>query len=130
MLADTSFLIDLMKGDAGAEEKARQSEEMGVSIMVSPPSIFELYVDVSLSKKTKEEGSKIVSIVESLPQLPFDLESAKAAGTIYAQKVKSGSRIEPTDAMLAGISKVHGEPVLTRNVKHFSGIEGISVQAY
>jgi len=41
-----------------------------------------------------------------------------------------GSMVDPEDAMIAGIAKVHSERVLTRNRKHFQGIEGVNVESY
>jgi tRNA(fMet)-specific endonuclease VapC len=130
LLADTTFLIDLLQNQIEAVEKAKRLEEMGIAIEVSSPSIFELYVGISLSKKAQNERSRIISIVESLPQLPLDLESAKAGGAIYGEKLKAGSMIDPEDAMIAGISKVHGESIITRNTKHFSNIDGVKIETY
>ena len=62
--------------------------------------------------------------------LPLDFESAKEAGEIYADKKRRGSPIDPEDAMIAGICRTHGEAILTRNVNHFSGIDGVKVKSY
>lgn len=130
MLADTTFLIDLMRKKSEAVEKAKEIEAKGIAIQASSPSIFELYVGVSLSKKSNQEISKILSIVESLPQLVLNLESARVAGAIYAEKMKAGTRIDPEDAMIAGISKVARETLITRNIKHFSEIDGVKIETY
>jgi predicted nucleic acid-binding protein len=37
---------------------------------------------------------------------------------------------ESSARAIAGIAKVHGEKVLTRNAKHFRGVEGVSVEPY
>jgi len=49
---------------------------------------------------------------------------ACAGGAIYDDEVRKGSRVDPLDAMIAGIAKTRGEKVVTRNVRHFEGIEG------
>jgi len=51
LIADTTFLIDLMVGDEAAVEKAREIESKNIPISVTAPSVFELYVGLSLSKK-------------------------------------------------------------------------------
>ena len=119
-----------MVNEPSAVAKATEIEKRGFTISVGSPTIFELYVGVSLSKKAEEEKLKIVSILASLPQLPLDFESARAGGSIYGEKLKAGFRIDPEDAMLAGIAKVRGEIILTRNVRHFSGIEGVKIERY
>lgn len=130
MLADTSFLIDLMVGDKAAVEKAREIEAKGTPLIVSAPTVFELYVGISLSRKAEEGKARILVVLESLPFLPLDVESSKAGGRIYGEKKRMGSTVDPEDAMVAGIARVHGEKVLTRNLKHFQGIEGVNVESY
>ena len=130
MLADTSFLIDLMVGTEAAVEKAREIEAKSIPLIVSAPTVFELYVGLSLSSKAEKEKTRILAVIESLPFLPLDIESSKAGGRIYGDKKRVGSTIDPEDAMVSGIAKVHGEKVLTRNLKHFQGIEGVSIELY
>jgi predicted nucleic acid-binding protein len=130
LLADTSFLIDLMVGDKAAVERAREIEAKGTPLIVSAPTVFELYVGIFLSRKAEEGKARVLVVLESLPFLPLDVESSKAGGRIYGEKKRMGSTVDPEDAMVAGIARVHGEKVLTRNLKHFQGIEGVNVESY
>jgi predicted nucleic acid-binding protein len=130
LLADTSFLIDLMVGDKAAVEKAMEIEAKGTPLIVSAPTVFELYVGISLSRKAEEGKARVLVVLESLPFLPLDVESSKAGGRIYGEKKRMGLTVDPEDAMVAGIARVHGEKVLTRNLKHFQGIEGVNVESY
>jgi tRNA(fMet)-specific endonuclease VapC len=130
LLADTSFLIDLMVGDKAAVEKAREIEAKGTPLIVSAPTVFELYVGIFLSRKAEEGKARVLVVLESLPFLPLDVESSKAGGRIYGEKKRMGLTVDPEGAMVAGIARVHGEKVLTRNLKHFQGIEGVNVESY
>lgn len=130
MIADTSFLIDIMINDPLALAKATELERRGLTVYVGAPTVFELYVGVSLTRKSEEEKLKITSVMAAMPQLPLDFQSAQVSGSIYGGKLKAGSRIDPEDAMLAGIAKVRGEAIVTRNVKHFANIEGLTVESY
>ena len=130
MIADTSFLIDLMAKDPGAVKRAAQLEAESTSIMVGSPSVFELFAGVAQSRKAEEEKSKIMSIISSLPQLVLDFPSASAGGLIYGARKRLGREIDPEDAMLAGMARVKAEKVLTRNLRHFSGIDGVTVETY
>jgi predicted nucleic acid-binding protein len=130
LIADTSFLIDIMANEPSAVGKAKEIEGRGLPLFVGSPTVFELCVGVALSGKAEKEKIKIVSIITSLPQLSLDFKSACAGGTIYGDKFKTGSEIDVEDAMLAGIAKIRGEPILTRNIKHFSGIEGVTIEHY
>jgi predicted nucleic acid-binding protein len=77
-----------------------------------------------------EEKSRIFAVLQSLPFLPLDYMLSQAGGRIYGDKRHSGSRIDSEDAMIAGIARVNGKKLLTRSLKHFQGIEGVSVEPY
>lgn len=130
MLVDTTFVIDIMQGDRDAIEKASELSDSSTAIVVGTPTIFELYVGVGLSVKSSEGREKILDVLKSLTQLPFDAPSAQRAGLIYAEKVKEGSKVDPDDAILAGIAIENNQPLLTRKKKDFSGISELKVEGY
>lgn len=130
MLADTSFVIDLMLNDKGAVARAKELANGSTPILVGTPTLFELYVGVGLSVKAEAEREKIQGTISSLTQVPLDASSASRAGLIYARKVREGTKIDTEDAMLAGIALEGNQPILTRNKKHFSGIPGLRVEDY
>jgi len=130
VIADTTFLIDLMRDDKSAVEKETILEEDGISVYLTAVSVFELYVGLNLSSKRVHESRKIERVLGNLAILPFDFDSAKEAGEIYAYKKRSGLTMDLEDAMIAGICRTAKEPVLTRNIDHFSGIEGVALETY
>ncbi len=130
MIADTSFLIDVMRGDPGAIAKAEKFDGVGIPIYLTPITVFELYVGIGLSKKSSEEKATVHSVISSMPVLPLDFESASEAGLIFAARKKKGRTVDPEDAMIAGIAKLNHETILTRNTGHFSGIEGVRTESY
>ena len=130
MLVDTTFLIDVTMSESKAVAKAKELSEASVPLLVGTPSIFELYVGAGLSLKSSEEKRKVEEALESLTQLPLEQKSARRAGMINAQKSREGGKIEPEDAMIAGIAVENGEAVLTRNIKDFSGIPDLKVETY
>jgi len=130
MIADTSFLIDIMKSDKEAIKKAEEIEKNGNTIAVTSISIFELFVGVTLSIKQDRERNKINRILKGLPIISFDEDSAIEAGKIFAQKRKNGMLIDPEDSMIAGICSRRNEILITRNIKHFNDIEGLRIESY
>ena len=73
MLADTRFIIDLMRQDENAVQKAKEFSDASLSVLVGTRTIFELYVGVGLSVRASEE--KDLSLLKSLPNLPLDASS-------------------------------------------------------
>ena len=130
MIADTSFLIDIMRSDKDAIKKAEEIEKNGNTIAVSSISIFELFVGVALIIRQDQERNKINRILNGLSIISFDGDSAKEAGRIFAQKRKHRSTIEPGDSMIAGVCLRRNEVLITRNIKHFNDIEGLRIESY
>ena len=130
MLADTTFIIDVMKQNRDAIQKAKGLSDASISILVGTPTIFELYVGVGLSVRSIEEREKVLSVLKSLPHLSLDAGSASKGGVIYAQRIREGAKIDPEDAMLAGIAIQNNEPLLTRNRKDFTGISDLKLEHY
>lgn len=130
MIADTSFLIDIMKSNKEAIKKAENIGKNGSTIAVTSISIFELFVGVALTIKQEQERNRINRILGGLSIISFDEDSAKEAGRIFAQKRKNGMAIEPEDSMIAGICSRRNEILITRNVKHFNDIEGLRIESY
>ena len=130
MIADTSFIIDIMKSNKEAIEKAEEIGKSGSTIAVTSISIFELFVGVELSIKKDQERNKITRILNGLSIISFDEDSAREAGRIFAQKRRNGSTIDPEDSMIAGICARRNEILITRNIKHFKDIEGVKIEAY
>lgn len=130
MLLDTSFIIDLMRGDKRAVDKIRKLEAESLATNISSPSIFELFVGISLTRKPFSEKKKIMDALESWGTLQLDFESASRGGEIHGQLIKEGQVIDPEDSMIAAIALVNKETLLTNNTKHFSRIPGLKIEEY
>jgi predicted nucleic acid-binding protein len=130
LLADTAFLIDVMRADEKALAKAKELEAESTPVLVGAPTIFELYVGVGLSVKSVEEKGRVLEVLRSLTMLPLDQQSATRGGLIYAQRSREGVEMDPEDAMLAGIAVENHETLLTRNRKHFSAIPELKLESY
>jgi len=61
---------------------------------------------------------------------PLSLDAARHAGFMHGQLIKQGKMIGAIDCMIAAIALEHRKPVLTRNIKDFSKIEGLKVLTY
>lgn len=59
--------------------------------------------------------------------LPFDLGAAKSCADIYSEAERRGRPMSLGDAQIAGICVSKGLELATRNVAHFSGVDGLRV---
>lgn len=131
MILDTPFLIDILRGkDESVKEKTRQLDaKFGVKSIVSVTAM-ELWRGAFHSIKQEHEKKKVNELLQSLLIYSFNENDAKKAGEIEAELMKKGEIIDLEDIMIAGSALARNEAVLTRNVKHFSRINGLNLETY
>ena len=129
-VADTSFVVDLMRGDDGAQAALAAAEADGRAIDVPSPVVHELFRGLVRSQRPVPEHQRIASAMARLRMLPGDLETARLAGDIEGGLWNAGKPIGIIDCMIAAAALQRGEAVLTRDVDHFSRVDGLLVQTY
>jgi predicted nucleic acid-binding protein len=129
VLLDTSFLIDLMNGDEGAVEKARELESELVQQRLSAMTLFELYYGAARSNQSDSEREKIENVLASKPVHPADSAVMRKAGRLSGELMNDGNAIGDGDVIIAATAAVLEEPVLTRNVDDFERLD-VSVEPY
>lgn len=129
MILDTSFIVDLLRGNAAATTKIVEIEKNSEPIAATTISVFEIWQ--GLPKKSGEaQAEKILEMFKAINIISFDFDSAIEAGNIQRKLAAAGQKIDPEDAMIAGIAKTQRQKVLTRNQKHFSIIHGLETETY
>ncbi len=96
----------------------------------TPISAFELFTGANLSTHQSENVKLVSDFLRTLEILSFDLAAAEKAGEIEAELRKSGKPIGIRDTMIAGIALTHGQRIITKNVKHFSQVCGLSYESW
>lgn len=130
MLLDTSFLIDLMRGDSGAISTARELEADLVQQHVSSMTLFELFYGVAKSDQATTERETVTSVIESKPIVPADENVMRKAGRIAGSLAADGNAVDDGDAIIGATAITLDEPVLTRNEGDFERIDDVRVETY
>ena len=126
MLADTSFIIDVMRGEESAVRKVEELEEKDKAVNITSISFFELYSGLEQSEKAEKEKEKIEDVLAARAVHDFDRTAGEIGGRIDGMLCKKGKMVEPQDSMISGIAIRENEKILTRNVDHFRWISEIS----
>jgi hypothetical protein len=129
VLLDTPFLIDLMNGDDGAVEKARELETDLVQQRLSAMTLFELYYGSARSNQSEAEREKIENVLASKPVHPADSAVMRKAGRLSGELMNDGDAVGDGDAIIGATAAVLEERVLTRNVDDFERL-GVDVETY
>ncbi len=130
MIADTCFIIDLMKNNKEAVEKLEELNKHFEPVLLSSLTVFELISGLTRCKKPEKERGKIKNILEGQTIISLDKKTAEKAGEIDGQLIKEGKTIGPIDSMIAASAIIRKTKVITRNKKDFENIEGLVIEEY
>ena len=129
VLLDTSFLIDVMNGDADAIKKARELEADLVQQRLSSMTLFELYYGISRAIESETEREKVEDILASKPIHPADTAVMRKAGRLSGALQNDGTPVGDGDVIIGATADIVEEPVLTRNVEVFKRL-GVAIETY
>ena len=127
---DTTFLIDFLKNDKSAIDKALELKDE--EIFTTSTNVFEVLLGIYRKKaKQQIELENFKKLIGNFDILHFDTKSSFIASKIIADLISEGREINAMDCMVAGtmLSK-NCHDIVTRNKEHFQRIKGIGVEVY
>ena len=130
MILDTSFLIDLFDGRDGAFEKGIDLSQTKTVQRVPSPVVMELSYGAEFGDE--DERRNVRNALRMYPVVEQNETIVHRAGQLLAradQKADGESGIDKVDPMVAAVSDVYDEPVLTDNVGDFTAL-GVDVETY
>ena len=131
MLADTTLLIDFLRGKDSAVRMVEEIEMSG-TLFTTEINVFELMIGIYAGSENVEvHTQKMLGILSKLVVLSLDRLATIRAAKIAGDLIKTGQKIEGTDSLIAGIALSNGiNEIVTRNKSHFDRISGIKVITY
>ncbi|MFC6723419.1 type II toxin-antitoxin system VapC family toxin [Halobium palmae] len=130
MIQDTSFIVDILRGDDEALVVLDVLERESRPQKVSAITALELYEGVARSDASEAKQEEIFRVLESKHVLDADHTVMRKAGLLSGRLIRGGRRIDREDCVIAATALLEDEPVLTRNRKHFERIDGLDVEGY
>jgi tRNA(fMet)-specific endonuclease VapC len=127
-VADTSFLVDLMRRDSGALKRYSEYEEQGIALTTTAITAMELYKGAYVSGNSKNLN-KVRTILELFTLLPVDETIFEAFGRLAAGLCIGGNPIGDFDEVIAAIALFNDGEIVTRD-RHFEKIPELKVIAY
>lgn len=131
MLADTTLLIDFLRGKESAVRMVEEIEKSG-TLFTTEINVFELMIGIYAGSENVEvHTQKMLGILSKLVVLSLDRLATIQAAKIAGDLIKKGQKIEGTDSLIAGIALSNGiNEIVTRNKSHFDRISEIKVITY
>jgi tRNA(fMet)-specific endonuclease VapC len=104
--------------------------EQGERLTTTPVNAYELYHGAYRSKRRLENLEKVRGLLASLDVLSLDDGSCVNAGQIRAVLEFRGSKIGDADSLIAGVALRNNQKIITRNIEHFSRVQGLQVESW
>ncbi len=123
---DTDFLISILRGKGISEITVDMIEDPKTTMI----NVFELYYGAMRSTKPEKAISETNSLLKSIDILGFDRSAAAKAADIHAKLMNSGSPLDIQDVLIAGVVISNKEELVTRNIDHFSRIQGLRCRSW
>ncbi len=130
VVVDTDVMIDVMNGKDAAVSYLDALLDGYRPVAVSAMTIMQLHHGIARSTMPLREQKMVETTLESLLTYPMDGDVASRAGQLDGGLSKRGEPIGVADTIIAATALERGEPVATRNEKHFRRIPGLNVETY
>lgn len=124
---DSSFIIDLVKGEEGAVTRARAFDDAGEKPTIAAPALAEVLQGAYF--KGGEILAKTFELLASLDVLGVDERIAAEAGRIGAELLRRGATVPTVDLLIAATAKMSQQVLVTRD-SAFQRIPDLAVETY
>jgi len=127
---DTSVLVALIRKDQAAIDGLTAEAERGGTVSTTVVNLCELYSGAYGSKNPQKELAKVQDLVSNLGLLELDAGAAKRYGELVNDATLKRAPIGDFDLIIASIALEQEEKLVTRNVKHFSRVPGLTTEQW
>ena len=130
MIEDTSFIIDLLHDVPEAVRYLELIEKANRPEKVASITVLELYEAVPQLDVPEDRQQQILDVLDTRHAIPADKRIMRKAGKISGELRARGEEIDREDCLIGATALLADEPVVTRNVDHFTRIDGLVVETY
>ena len=128
---DSSVVIHLANGRSPAlRDRYLDARAAGEPFVVSSLVYHEVAYGAALGGRYDTEMKLISTIIDGLPIEPFHQEDALEAARLRAELRRSGTPVAGLDTLIAGQARFRGWSIATSNLRDFTRMPGLDVQAW
>lgn len=127
-VADTSFIVDLLRRDPAAVLLFEKFEEKEQGLCTTGITALELYKGAYCSAD-KESPDKVKKILALFTIIPINERVYEIYGKLSAGLHLKGKPLGPFDEVIAAIALLTDQKIITRD-RHFSVVPGLFVIDY
>ncbi|MFC5344980.1 PIN domain-containing protein [Brevundimonas staleyi] len=125
---DTSIWIDLHRR-RNADVLARFSEATlsSIPMVVSVMVLHELETGLAAAGSSERRRMQLDALLAQCSPIDFSADDSRTSGELRARLRDVGTPIGEIDTLIAGQALARGWTVVTRNVRHFGRVPGLSL---
>lgn len=112
VLPDTSFLVDLLRGERTAVDHWDALRERGAVAHLCSAVLFELRFGFAW-KGDRVAEAEFEALAAAMPEAPVDDHAARHAADLQVQLMRDGIRLGSVDALIAGTAAARDLVLLT-----------------
>jgi predicted nucleic acid-binding protein len=121
-LADTTVLIDCLRGRVHVRERVDRLARSGHRVCCCDVTICEVFAGMRVHERLRTEA-----FLAGFFYLPTSRVIAERAGAWLHEYRQSGVTVGLADALIAATAQAHGAILLTANIRHFP-FSGLTVE--
>lgn len=128
IILDTNVLSALMRDNPEQSVVVWLDAQPGESIWITSITLFEAKMGIGLLPKGRRRRGLEAAFDRLLEEdlsnrvLDFDRYAATGAAELAAARQKAGRPVDIRDTQIAGIALARQATLVTRNIKHFQGV--------
>lgn len=127
MILDATFLVDLARGDPGAQAFLDEAERGSEAVRLAAPALAKFAEGAERARHRARDLARLRAMLESAVDAPFGARHAWRAGELLAA---SQGALDVLDAMTAAIALEDGEALVTRNARDYERVPDLRVRSY
>ncbi len=125
-LLDTNAAIALLKENPRLLSHVRHVGRS--SLKLCAPVEAELWFGVAKSVRQEQNRSRLLTLLQWVPSLPFAGQATERFGEIRAFLASQGTPIGPYDLQIAAIAVANDLTVITNNTREFQRVPGLKLE--
>lgn len=124
---DTTFLVDLLRGDPKTKIVLSKNEVF----LTTQINMYEVLTGLFFKKLSSSKILQAQELFENIRVLPLDDAAVIKSAEICANLLQRGEIIDDCDCLVSGIMlSKNVNHIITKNVGHFRRVRGLVVETY
>lgn len=124
---DANVIVDVLRRGEAVTAHWQAAVSRAAALVVSSVVLHELEAGVQLSARPAIQRARLYEVLAAAELVEFEPDDATASGRLRARLQLAGRPIGPLDTLIAGQALARGWTVVTRNIRHFGRVEGLSL---